>query len=196
MIRAVKGIAGVLLVITLFSACSKSEPWKLKDISNVMPDLQFTMTDQSGRLVHGKDFRGQVVLLYFGYTHCPDVCPTTLTTLAQAVRSLGADAKAVRVLFVTVDPKRDTQALMKQYVRAFGPEFVGLRGDQQQLEELTRRYRVKYGLGKPDAEGNYEVSHSSAVYVFDREGHVRLLSMEADSATSISHDLQRLVAGA
>ncbi len=110
-----------------------------------------------------------MVLLYFGYTHCPDVCPTTLSLLSHAVTALGTDAGQVRILFVSVDPARDTLAQLKTYAAAFGPEVVGLRGSEAELKALTKRYRVSYGYGKPDARGDYEVSHSSAVYVFDRE---------------------------
>lgn len=170
-------------------------PWALKDISGLMPDLAFTLTDtQTGQPVHAAAFGGKVVLLYFGYTHCPDVCPTTLSRLSLAVGGLGAKADQARILFVSVDPKRDTTAALKTYAAAFGPEVVGLRGSADALSALTKRYRVTYGYGKPDANGDYEVSHSSAVYIFDRQGHVRLLARPTDSARAIMKDLKRLVA--
>ena len=187
---------GALLLAGLLAACGQSAPpWGLRDISGLMPPLDFTLTEASdGATVHGKDFRGKVVLLYFGYTHCPDVCPTTLALLSHAVKTLGTSADQVRVLFVSVDPARDTLDQLKTYAAAFGPEFVGLRGSEAELKALTRRYRVSYGYGKPDASGAYEVSHSSAVYVFDREGEIRLLIGSIDSAAVITGDLQRLLA--
>jgi protein SCO1/2 len=187
---------GVLLLVSLLAACGQSTPpWGLRDISGLMPSLEFTLTAASdGATVHGDDFRGQVVLLYFGYTHCPDVCPTTLSQLSRAVAALGTSAAQVRILFVSVDPARDTLAQLKTYAAAFGPEVVGLRGSDSELKALTKRYRVSYGYGKPDAQGNYEVSHSSAVYVFDRKGEVRLLAGPTDSAPLITGDLQRLLA--
>jgi len=110
------------------------------------------------------------------------------------VNALGTGAEQVRVLFVSVDPARDTPALLKTYAAAFGPEVVGLRGSEAELKTLTRRYRVSYGYGKPDARGAYEVSHSSAVYVFDREGEIRLLIGSSDGAAVITGDLKRLLA--
>jgi protein SCO1 len=194
--RASGSRLGALLLASLLAACGQSAPpWGLRDISGLMPPLDFTLTGASdGATVHGKDFRGQVALLYFGYTHCPDVCPTTLSRLNHAVSALGTNAAQVRILFVSVDPARDTLAHLKTYTAAFGPEVVGLRGSEAELKAITRRYRVSYGYGTPDARGAYEVSHSSAVYVFDREGEIRLLSGPADSAAVITGDLQRLLA--
>lgn len=187
---------GVLLLTVLLGACGRSAvPWALHDVSGLMPELKFTLTEASdGAAVHGQDFRGRVVLLYFGYTHCPDVCPTTLSLLSRSVAALGAEAGQVRILFVSVDPARDTLAALNKYAAVFGPQVVGLRGTQDELQALTKRYRVSYGYGKPDAKGNYEVSHSSAVYVFDRQGEVRLLAGASDTASAITDDLRRLLA--
>jgi len=124
------------------------------------------------------------------------VCPTTLADLSRAVSKLGASASKVRVLFVTVDPKRDTQQILESYTQAFGPEFVGLRTSDPELRRLTKRYRVTYSLGTPDARGDYEVTHSSAVFIFDGTGRARLLADSGDSAAAISHDLQQLIDGA
>jgi protein SCO1/2 len=186
----------IMLLVSLLAACGQNEPpWGLRNISGLMPTLDFTLTEAGdGATVHGTDFRGKVVLLYFGYTHCPDVCPTTLSLLSHAVKALGTSADQVRILFVSVDPARDTLAQLKTYAAAFGPEVVGLRGSADELEAVTKRYRVSYGYGKPDSRGAYEVSHSSAVYVFDREGEIRLLIGSTDSAPSITGDLQRLLA--
>jgi len=195
--RAARSVRlGVLLLTALIAACGRNaEPWALHDVTGLMPDLDFTLTRASdGVQVHGKDFRGRVVLLYFGYTHCPDVCPTTLSLLSRSVVALGAEAGQVRILFVSVDPKRDSLPVLKKYAAAFGPEVVGLSGTQDELHALTKRYRVSYGYGKPDAKGSYEVSHSSAVYVFDRRGEVRLLTGGSDTASAITGDLRRLLA--
>lgn len=180
----------------LLAGCSaRDRGWRTTDISGIMPPLKFTLTDsKTGGVVNAHDFRGKVVLLYFGYTHCPDVCPTTLADLAAALRELGARARDVRVLFVSVDPARDSAAVLKEYAAAFGPEVIGLRGDSEELHRLTRRYRVTYGYGRPDAHGDYEVSHSSAVYVFDTRGEVRLLARPTDRPADLAHDLGRLIA--
>ena len=194
-LRTVGLRVAVLVLAGLLAACSQNTaPWGLKDISGLMPPLDFTLIDASdNQTVHGQDFRGKVTLLYFGYMHCPDVCPTTLSVLGHAVAALGDDAAQVRILFVSVDPARDTLARLKTYAAAFGPQVVGLRGSETELKALTKRYRVTYGYGKPDAHGNYEVSHSSAIYVFDREGESRLLAGPTDSAQVITADLKRLL---
>jgi len=158
-----------------------------------MPPLQFTLIRDDGQTVTQKDYFGKPVLLYFGYTHCPDVCPTTLADLAIALKQLGPVADQVRVLFVSVDPARDTPAVLKTYVNAFGPWFVGLTGNQEQLEALTKRYRVAFRLGEPDAKGEYAVYHSSAVFIFDRQGKARLLTSLSDKSDMIAADLKRLL---
>jgi protein SCO1/2 len=194
--RALGVCLGALLLVGLLLGCGRSAPpWGLRDITGLMPPLDFSLTEASnGAAVHGKDFRGHLVLLYFGYTHCPDVCPTTLSHLVRAVAALGPQAEQVRILFVTVDPARDTLAQLKTYAAAFGPQVVALRGSQDKIKALTKRYRVTYGYGKPDAHGDYEVSHSSAVYVFDREGDVRLLADSTAEPPIITGDLKRLLA--
>ncbi len=189
--------AGIFIgtAIVLLTACStKEQPWALKNITGLMPDLSFQLTRDDGKPVTATDFHGTVSLLYFGYTHCPDVCPLTLARLAQALHLMGPDARQVRVLFVSVDPARDTLQALHQYVQSFGPEVVGLRGPDTELRALTKRYRVTYGRDKPDSQGNYAVSHSSAVFIFDKTGKIRLLSSGDDKAAAIAADLKRLVA--
>ena len=163
----------------------------VRDVSGLVRDLQFTMTDETGRTVHASDFRGAPVLLYFGYTHCPDVCPTTLARLAQAAQ---AAAPRLRIVFVTVDPARDTTRQLAQYVHAFGPRVKGLRSGVGELEDVARRYRVAYSRGKPDAQGEYEVMHSSGVFAFDGEGRARLMILPGASESDIESALRRLAA--
>lgn len=187
--------AGILSMMTI-TGCgrsSDSQPWHLLDITGHMPALQFTLMRDDGQTVTQKDYLGRPVLLYFGYTHCPDVCPTTLADLAIALRQLGPAADQVRVLFVSVDPARDTPAVLKSYVNAFGPWFVGLTGSQEQLVALTKRYRVAYRLGAADTSGNYAVYHSSAVFIFDRQGKARLLTSLSDKPDLIAGDLRRIL---
>jgi protein SCO1 len=187
--------AGLLILgITGCGRSSASKPWHLLNITGHMPPLQFTLTRDDGQTVTQKDYLGKPVILYFGYTHCPDVCPTTLADLATTLRELGVAADQVRVLFVSVDPARDTPKVLKSYANAFGPWFVGLTGSQEQLTALTKRYRVAYRLGKPDAGGNYAVFHSSAVFIFDRQGNARLLTSLSDKPDVIASDLKRLLA--
>jgi protein SCO1/2 len=168
----------------------------LKDISGLLPELEFTMTDDAGHAVAARNYRGDVVLVFFGFTSCEDVCPLTMARLAQALRETGNHGKGMRVLFVTVDPARDTTARLHAYVRGFGPEFVGLRGSDDALRDLARRYRVVYTQGQPDAEGEYEVMHSGGVFVFDRTGRARYLVMPDDPASAITDGLDRLAVAA
>lgn len=182
----------LIAVLLLLGGCGGKQHWQTKDITGYMPDLSFTLTDDHGKTVHADDYAGHVVMLYFGYTHCPDVCPTTLATVAHALQKLGARAKDVRVLFVSVDPNRDKAAELRAYTAAFSPQMIGLTGTQDELRALSKRYRVTYGYGDKYPKGNYTVSHSSAIFVFDRHGKVRLLMQEQDGAKAIAADLSRL----
>lgn len=188
-------LIGLLAAAAVLGCAPADRGWHVKNISGLMPDLSFTMTDDRGRVVGGQDYRGEMPLLFFGYSHCPDECPATLARLAQAVAAMKAGAADVRVLFVTVDPQRDTESRLHSYLGSFGPEFVGLRGTPSQLAALAKRYRVTYSLGKPDAGGDYEVTHSDAVFVFDRTGRARLLILPEDPVSAITADLERLSTG-
>jgi protein SCO1/2 len=147
------------------------------DISGNSPPLAFAMTRASdGKEVTQATYHGKVVMLYFGYTNCPDVCPLTMTRVAEILKRLGPEAAHVRVLFVTVDPIRDTLPVLARYVKAFAPQVEGLRGTPDQLAALARRYRVVYSATQPEKYDPYEkVTHSAAVYVFDASGDARLL---------------------
>ncbi|MDE2050841.1 MAG: SCO family protein [Gammaproteobacteria bacterium] len=188
--------AGALLLSSLLAGCAGNDPhYTLKNIKGLVSPLEFRLTNQDGQAVTAADYRHDLVLLYFGYTQCPDECPTTLTTLANALRTLGPQASQVRVLFVTVDPRRDTTEVLKRYVGNFGPEFVGLRPDQGELTDLSKRYRIAYHYEAPDKYGNYEVDHSSAVFIFDGDGRARLLALSDNNARQVASDLRRLLAG-
>lgn len=184
----------VLLVITVLAGCFSEPEWRTKDISGLMPALGFTLTSERGETVTAKDYLGKVGLLFFGYTSCPDICPATLGRLRAALDQLDSNEREqVLVLFVSVDPERDDPRRLREYTDAFGRDFVGLTGTSEQLEALTKRYRTTYGLGEPDKQGNYLVSHSSAVFAFDRQGEVQLLMRDADGTEAIAADIAQLV---
>ena len=189
-------LTGVLLLLALFTACGRSpgEPWQLTSIEGFFPDLQFTLSNGGEHPVTAKDFRGKVVLLYFGYLNCPDVCPMTMSRLGSALKELGERADAVRVLFVSVDPRRDTPQQLATYARAFSEQGVGATGTPAEIEAMAKRYRVAYEAEAPDAGGNYEVMHGKAVYVFDGTGRARLMITDSDSPEAIAHDLRQLIA--
>jgi protein SCO1 len=173
-------LAFVLAAFSLIAACSPGRG-PVTDITGAMPRLEFAMTRANdGKDVTADDFRGHVVILYFGYTNCPDACPTTLSDLATVLQRLGPKARDVRVLFVTVDPSRDTLPALKAYANAFAPQIDGLRGSNDAIARLARRYRVTYEVtpGPP-----YQVMHSDSVFFFDREGHARYVATSvADAA--------------
>ncbi|QAU23294.1 SCO family protein [Dyella sp. M7H15-1] len=179
----------------LLSAChqDKQQPWQLTDISGHMPDLSFRLTDDQGKAVTAADYHGKVALLYFGYTHCPDVCPLTLAHLHVVMQQLGKQADDVRILFVSVDPIRDTPAVLHDYVRAFDPHAVGLTGSPADIETLSKRYRAAFTREPGKADGSYDVSHSSGIYVFDGDGKARLLATPTDARDKLVHDLHRLL---
>ncbi|MFU4581429.1 SCO family protein [Pseudomonas aeruginosa] len=183
-----------LLVLTaLFLAGCGEQGWQTKDITGAMPALEFNLTDEHGRQVSAQDYLGKPTLLFFGFTHCPDVCPTTLAYLAAVSKQLDAAARAdLQVLFVSVDPARDDPQTLRQFTDAFGPQFIGLTGDEAALDTLTHRYYSLYEYGAKDAAGNYDVMHSSAVYAFNRQGEARFLFHGGDPAEPVLADLRHL----
>jgi protein SCO1 len=182
-------------VAALFAAsCSKpGGDGHITDVTGALPALDFSMTRvNDGRAVTAADYRGKVALLYFGYTHCPDVCPTTLSNLAEVLQKLGPRADGARVLFVTVDPDRDTPAVMKKYVGAFGPGIDGLAGTPDQLVALTRRYRVAFSVTKGPP---YDVMHSNTVFVFAPDGRARLVMTDTAQIDELTAAVRGLLSG-
>lgn len=188
------GCKTALLSGILWLAGCSDPAWQTKDISGLMPPLEFELISEEAEPVSEADYAGEVTLLFFGFTHCPHICPATLANLAAISGELGEAAQDdLQVLFVSVDPDRDDPATLQEYTDAFGPEFTGLTGDEEALEALTRRYRVTYGYGKKDDAGNYDVSHSNAVFAFNRNGEAQLLIRENDPKEAIIADLNRLL---
>jgi len=163
------------------------------DITGVDWGRGFELTDHHGTLRTLADFRGKVVLLFFGFTSCPDICPTTMAKLGEVMRLLGADADRVQGLFVTVDPKRDTPQVLAQYVPAFHPAFLGLYGTEQQTANAAKEFKVYFQAQKPGESGFYTVDHSSPVFALDRRGRLRLLIRPEMNAESVARDLRVLL---
>ncbi|MDQ2971472.1 MAG: SCO family protein [Pseudomonadota bacterium] len=181
--------------LALLAACDHAPPpWQLNDVRGHLPDLQFNLTNDNGNPITASDFRGKYVVMYFGYTHCPDVCPLTLVHLHLVMQKLGVDTGKVQILFVSVDPARDTPQVLHQYVNAFDPRIVGLTGTPAQIAAMAKNYRAAFNRDATQANGGYEVSHSSGIYIFDRAGHARLLGTSADTVDAITHDLKLLIA--
>jgi protein SCO1/2 len=196
MLRAVA--RGCLASLLLFLAsCSHRGAWHATDISGSLPALEFEMTRANdGKTVTERDYRGKVTLLFFGYTYCPDVCPMTLSNIVHVLRGMGPAANGVRVLFVTVDPGRDTVPLLKRYAAAFDPRIDALRGTPDALAALTRRYRVAWSVRPGTGSIPYQVSHSSSLFAFDRGGSARLListlATNQPDFAGVTEDLRRL----
>jgi protein SCO1 len=183
-------ITALFFAMLTLLGCSKSAPDKqshMTDISGAMPRLDFHMSANS-KPVTGADFRGKVVALYFGYSHCPDVCPTTLANLTDMAGKV--NSPDLRILFVTVDPDRDTDAVLADYAKAFSPQVVGFRGTDNQLAALARAYRVAYTVKKGPP---YEVMHSNAVFFFDKDGKARLVTTDTTNAAAMAEDVKRLL---
>lgn len=186
---------GALAYVWLTRPAAEAQAQKFEsvDITGVDWGKGFELTDFNGKPRTLPDFRGKVVLLFFGYTNCPDMCPTTLAKLGDAMRMLGADADQVQGLFVTVDPRRDTPQVLKQYVPAFHPAFLGLYGTEQQTLGATSEFKVYFQLQKPNQSGFYTVDHSGPVFVLDRGGRLRLFVSAEKGAASLAHDLRILL---
>lgn len=185
------------LSIVLLSACGKQElpsPFHASDVSHALTQAGFHMTDHHGQPRALADFKGKVVALFFGYTHCPDVCPTTLADLAHTMQILGKDAEKVQVIFITVDPERDLPEMLAQYVPAFHPSFLGLYGNAEVTAQVAKSFYVTYQK-QPSASG-YTVDHSVGTFLVDPKGRVRLRAPLAQRSEWLAEDIRLLLAGA
>lgn len=183
-------------VLALATGCSEAPPpFRSTDITGADYGKRLALTDHSGKPRTLADFKGKVVTLFFGYTQCPDVCPTSLATMSEVMRLLGADADRVQVLFATVDPERDTAELLSHYVPAFDARFLGLVGDAAQTAEVAREFRIFYRKSGDVSGTAYTIDHSAGTYVFDPAGRLRLYVKHGESAENIAADLKALLAG-
>lgn len=186
----------LLLLLVVMSGCEKARlpsPFHASDIRAMFTEADFRLTDHNGKTRTLADFRGKTVALFFGYTHCPDVCPTTLADLARAMELLGKDADRVQVLFITVDPERDKPEVLVQYVPAFHPSFLGLYGDAPATAQAARAFYVEY-LKQPTTSG-YNMDHSVGTFLIDPNGKVRLRAPLAQRADWLADDIRLLLAG-
>ena len=176
MIDIVRPWLASALATVVFCGCTGSGPsFRNTDITGADYGKELALTDHTGKTRTLADFRGKVVVVFFGYTHCPDVCPTTLAELKAAKEQLGADGDRVQVLFVTVDPERDKRELLANYVPAFDPSFLGLYGDAAATARVAKEFRVFYQKAPGKTPESYTVDHTSGSYVFDPRGRLRLL---------------------
>ena len=185
-------IAALLLILT---ACSPKPEFKNIDITGSAAfGKDFSLLDPDGKVRTLADFKGKVVVMFFGYTQCPDVCPTTLTEMQQVMSILGPQSDKVQVLFVSVDPQRDTAAILKQYVPAFDPRFLGLRPtDDAALEKVAKDFKIYYKKVPGTSLDSYTIDHTAGSYAFDPDGRLRLYIKHAQGPETLAHDLKELL---
>jgi protein SCO1 len=185
-------VAVALLALT--AACSPDAPrFKASDVTGASFGRDFALTDANGKARTLADFRGKAVVIFFGYTQCPDVCPTTLSALADAMKQLGPDADRVQVLFVTIDPARDTPALLAQYVPAFDPRFLGLYGSDEATQRVAREFKIIYQKQPGSTPDTYTMDHSAGSFVFDPQGRLRLYVSHGQGPELFAHDLREIL---
>lgn len=179
------------------AGCQPAPPpaqFQATDITGAGFARDFRLTDHNGQTRTLADYRGKVVAMFFGYTHCPDVCPTTLSDFAAALRQLGPQADRVQVIFVTVDPQRDTPDMLKQFVPAFNPAFLGMFTDESSLKKLAGEYKIVYQKTAVKGTDDYLIDHSAGTYVYDARGRLRLLVPYGSGPDVIAQDLKTLLA--
>ncbi|MBV2205537.1 MAG: SCO family protein [Pseudomonas sp.] len=188
-------VAAPLLALGLLAGCTPAEPvFKSTDISGTSYGKTLRLTDHNGQERTLADFRGKVVTIFFGYTQCPDVCPTALSGMSTVMQELGPEADRVQVLFVTVDPERDTPELLAQYVPVFDARFLGLYGTAEKIAEVAKEFRVFYRKSG-DLAGHYTIDHTAGTYVFGPDGRPRLYVKHAEDPQVVVADIKALLAG-
>lgn len=187
----------ILFSLLLIAGCSEQQAkWSLYDVSGHLPDLEFSLQGAGNRTITQTDLKGKTVLMFFGYASCPDICPTTMAQLTEVISQLGAAAQDVSIIFVSVDPHRDTPDMLQAYVDAFNKNAIGLTGSEDQIANLARKYRVAYQIEKPKP-GNqadvYDVTHSRGVFIFDNQGKARLLASDTEAVDLVLRDIKQLL---
>jgi protein SCO1/2 len=194
---AIKSIAAYALftgATALFSACSPEQAgFASVDVTGAAYAQNFELTDHNGQVRHLPDFAGKVVVMFFGYTQCPDVCPTSMSELAEVKKALGKDGDRLQGLFVTVDPQRDTPELLKAYMVNFDPSFLALYTTPEKLAELTKDYKIYYKRVEGKTPTSYTMDHSAGSYVYDTKGHLRLFTRYGMGAKSLTEDIRILL---
>ena len=192
--KAVLQLFSAALLALVCAACGPDGPkFQGSDVTGVGFGRDFKLTDHNGTPRTLQDFRGKVVVLFFGYTQCPDVCPTTMSELAAVMQKLGPEAERVQVLFVTVDPERDTASLLSQYVPAFNPTFLGLRGDAQATAEVAKEFKILYQKQPGTTPGSYTMDHSAGTFIFDPQGRLRVYVSYGQGPEVFAHDISLLL---
>jgi protein SCO1/2 len=192
--RSLARFAIILVAALAVAGCGPDTPkFMASDVTGTTYGRDFHLTDHNGKPRTLADYRGKAVVVFFGYTQCPDVCPTTLAELAEAMKRLGPDADRVQVLFVTIDPERDTPDLLSKYVPAFDPRFVGLYGDADATASTAKEFKIIYQKQPGKTPGSYTMDHSAGTFVFDPQGRLRVYVGYGQGPDVFAHDLKELL---
>lgn len=194
--KILKHVTSMLMALSLLTlvACNPAqEKFNNTDLTGLDYAKDFALTDHNGKARTLADFKGKAVVIFFGYTQCPDVCPTTMVEMANVMKLLGPDADKVQVLFVTLDPERDTQTLLASYVPNFDKRFLGLYGDAAATARVAKEFKVFYQKVEGKTPGSYTVDHTAGSYVFDPQGRIRLFLRHGQGAEPVAHDLKILL---
>jgi len=186
----------ILLLLAVFSACNSANnnnQFLATDISGADFGNTLNLTDHTGKPRSLADFKGRVVALFFGYTHCPDVCPTTLSDMKQAMKLLGSKADELQVLFVTLDPERDTQEVLAQYVPVFDQRFIGLYGSNEEIAKTVKDFKIFAAKVENKGRSGYTIDHSAGMYLFDKTGKIRLYVDYGTKPEDIASDVKKLL---
>ena len=188
-------MAAAAFALALLTACAPSEPvFRSTDITGAEYGKTLQLTDHHGQTRTLADFKGKVITIFFGYTQCPDVCPTALSGMSTVMQELGPEADRVQVIFVTVDPERDTQELLAEYVPVFDKRFLGMVGEPEKIAEIAKDFRVFYRKSG-DLQGHYTIDHTAGTYVFGPDGRLRLYVKHAEDPMVVAADIKALLAG-
>jgi len=193
-------LASALALSLSLTACDQAQKPRVSfnntDVTGLDYAKGFTLTDQNGQRRSLEDFRGKLVFVFFGFTHCPDVCPTTLAEMAGIMKALGPEAERLQVVFITLDPERDTPELLASFVPAFHPSFLGLTGDQATIDKVAKDFKV-FAQKVPGKDGkSYTIDHTAGSYVFDAQGRIRLFVRHGQPDDALLKDLRQLLSGA
>ena len=190
-----KKIALLCLIFICLVSCQKTydESFAGTDISSVHMDTSFKLRDFNGRTRTLEDFKGKVVVLFFGFTHCPDICPTTMTDLKKTMSLLKDKASGVQVIFITLDPARDTEDVLKKFIPTFNSSFLGLTGSESEIDKVTTQFKIFYKKVNDGSKAGYTIDHSAGLYVIDKNGSVKLHISNGEKPEDIASDLEKLI---
>ncbi len=195
-VKILTSLAALSLTSTWLTGCSPDKPqFKSIDLTGADYAQGFSLLDHNGQLRTVKDFAGKVVVVFFGFTQCPDVCPTSMAELAEVKQMLGADGDKLQAIFITVDPERDTPELLKAYMGNFDPSFLALRPTPEQLPQVAKDFKIYYKKVDGKTQGSYTMDHSAGSYIYDPKGIIRLYNRYGSGAEMLASDIRLLIKG-